>query len=521
MPSTLLRAPRRLATASLAAVVAAAGVSGCGSSAAGGADTDPAGLVPASAPLYAEAVVRPDDGQRANAEAVLRTVLRTNDPGGRLTALLDRRRGPGGLRFTRDVEPWLGNRVAVAVTGLRARRGADAVLVAASRDDARARDALARAVGGEQRSYRGVDYRVDPRRDLAAAVVGDAAVVGTEHGVKAAVDASKGASLAERDDLERARASVTDQRLGFLYLDVRRYLRDATAAAGGTAAQVAPLLDSVAAALPRTVAAALQADPDALRVDGAALGAPPGGPRPGPGGADALAALPADAWLGVGVGDLGGSLDKLLNAVASGGGLGALGVEALLAQARQRSGLDLRRDLLAWMGDAGVFATGAGARPRVGLVVHSTDPAATRRAIGRLAALVRRDGGSVAALRAAGVDAGFVVRDRGAGPGLAVAAAGDRFVVAGGRRALRDALRSGPGLGSRAALSAAASRLGTGVRPSFFLATSRLARRLARAHERAGGGARRARPVAAFGPIVAGVTPDGDTTRLRAVAVVR
>ena len=71
--------------------------------------------------------MRPDDGQQANAEALLRTVLRTNDPGGRLTALLDRRGGPGGLRFSRDVEPWLGNRVAVAETGVRApgrRRGA-------------------------------------------------------------------------------------------------------------------------------------------------------------------------------------------------------------------------------------------------------------------------------------------------------------------------------------------------------------------------------------------------------------
>jgi hypothetical protein len=153
--------------------------------------------------------------------------------------------------------------------------------------------------------------------------------------------------------------------------------------------------------------------------------------------------------------------------------------------------------------------------------VHSTDPAATRSAIGRLARLVRRDGGSLAPLRAAGVDAGFVVRDRGEGPGLAVAAAGDRFVVAGGRRALRDALASGPRLGASPALAAAASRLGAGVRPSFFLDTPRVARRIAREHGRGGRGALRGRRLSAFGPIVAGVTADGDTTRLRAVAAVR
>jgi hypothetical protein len=119
----------------------------------------------------------------------------------------------------------------------------------------------------------------------------------------------------------------------------------------------------------------------------------------------------------------------------------------------------------------------------------------------------------------AGVDAGFVVRDRGEGPGLAVAAAGDRFVVAGGRRALRDALESGPRLGADPALTSAASRLGAGVRPSFFLDTPRVARHIAREHGRRG--APRGRRLSAFGPIVAGVTADGDTTRLRAVAAVR
>ena len=70
---------------------------GCGSSSggSGGAD-DPAALVPASAPLYAEAIVRPQGQVRAGAEAALRKILRTNDPGAAITKALEKGSGQAG-----------------------------------------------------------------------------------------------------------------------------------------------------------------------------------------------------------------------------------------------------------------------------------------------------------------------------------------------------------------------------------------------------------------------------------------
>ena len=53
-----------------------------------------------------------------------------------------------------------------------------------------------------------------------------------------------------------------------------------------------------------------------------------------------------------------------------------------------------------------------------------------------------------------------------------IAAKGDRFVVAYGRRALADALGAGPRLGDRAAYRTAAGLL-DGARPSLFLDTPR------------------------------------------------
>jgi len=52
----------------LICVVAALTAAGCGESAGAGGDADPAALVPASAPIYAEAAVQPT-GERRDATA--------------------------------------------------------------------------------------------------------------------------------------------------------------------------------------------------------------------------------------------------------------------------------------------------------------------------------------------------------------------------------------------------------------------------------------------------------------------
>ena len=197
-----------------------------------------------------------------------------------------------------------------------------------------------------------------PRASSASTVV-----FGSENGLKAAIDASKGSSLAESDALKSARSTVRQERSGFLYADVASLLRQALAGAGGGAAQLAPLVGPISQALPKTVAAALDAEPGMLRIDSAAIGNG-GGVRPAGSGADALAALPGDAWLGLGVGELGKTVDDVIARLSSGGGLAGVGVQALLAQAQQQIGLDIRRDLLAWMGDAGLFVSGDADEPR-------------------------------------------------------------------------------------------------------------------------------------------------------------
>jgi hypothetical protein len=500
--------------------------SGCGSSAGGAADGDPAGAVPAAAPLYAEVVVSPSGAMRDDALAAGRKILRTDDPGGKLVSWVNRLLREEGLSFERDVAPWLGERIGVAVTSAEAAGAArggrpEVVLVAQSGDDDAARDALGRFGGGraQDRTFDGVAYRVDPRRGVAAAVLDGRVLVGSEAAVRAAITASNGDSLAETDKLRRARDDADAAGgLAFLYADVRPLVR---ALLGGGAARqggAAALLPALAGVLPETVGARLDAGPDAVRLDAAARGGEGGGLLTGPGAADALAALPGRSVFGLGLADVGGALQRLLDRLSS-GGLSAVGVEAMLGQLRAATGLDLREDLLSWMGDAGLFATRDGGA----LVVEAKDAARMRAAVGRLRPLARMlGGGTTRPLDARGVDEGFVV-DTGHGQRLFVAATGERFVVAKGRRALTAALGGGARLGDRDDVKAAAAQLGDGLRPSLFADLPALVDLL---RDRGGGGHDRGgreahRMLEAFGALVGASRRDGDLTRTRVVATLR
>src|SRR3954447_8209835 len=438
--------------------------------------------------------------------------------GGDPARLFDR----GNANFARDVEPWLGDRVGAAALAFGG-RSADHVVVAVSRDDAQAEAALGRLLpNAQRRSYRGVDYRVATgRRGFAAAVVEHAVVLGTENGLKAAIDASKGESLAGTDALKQARDKVRQERSAFLYVDVAGVLRGALAAAGGQAGQLAPLVEPITQALPRTIAAALDAEPDRLRLDSAAFG---GGAGSGPSasGADALAGLPAEAWLGVGVGDVGGRANAFLDRVGSGGGLTAVGVQALLGQAQQTLGLDIRRDLLGWMGDAGFSIAGtSNDDSRVALVIASRAPAAPARAVRALEPLARGRG-DVAPLKAPGVAEGFTMRRSGSDDALPVARDADSFVLAIGRPAATRQALAAPSarLGDAPAVRAAAAKLASAVQPSCFLDVQALGRR-AGSHAR-GRDARELREyLDAFGAVIGGARRDGDDVRGEAIATLR
>ena len=462
-----------LLTLVLALVAAVA--AGCGSSSSGsGGASDPAAAVPATTPVYLEANVHPDGKLGDDVTAVLKKVLRTDDPAAKLKGLFDQSAKDHGVTYDKDVAPWLGDRVGVAVTSFAANKPAF-VVVAGSKDDAKARAALTKGRKVVKRSYKGVDYSYDAKDQSASAAFGGRAFAGTESGIRAAIDATKGQSLADANSLRAAREKVASERAGFAYFDVQGLLRLFQQSAGGRDPQIGAALQAVGGQLPKTVAAALEADPDLIRVDAVSIGTPKG-TSSGKSGADALGQLPGDAFAAAGFADLGATFERSLKQIG-GSGLGGVGVEALMRQFRQQTGLDLRQDLLSWMGDAGLYVSGNSVSDLHGaLVVKSTDPARTRKAIGALQRLAHTmaKNAKVSTLSGAGIDRGFSIKSAGSPP-IDVVLAGDKFVVAvGGTKALQDAIKPATPLSSAPAFTAAAGKLGDGIKPAFFLDAAKL-----------------------------------------------
>jgi hypothetical protein len=463
-----MKTARSLVLALLCALIAAI-AAGCGSSNSGsGGDNDPAALVPANAPVYAEATLRPDGKIGADLDAALKKILRTEDPGALIQKAIDDSGKSDGTTYKADIEPWLGERAGIAVTAIHG-NDADYVVVVNSTDDGKAKDALKKTKGDlVDRSYKGVDYRLDRKDGTVAGVFDHSVVVGTEPGFKAAVDASKGDSLSDGNGLRGVRAKVAQERVGLLYLDVNGLLQ-AVSQSAGSQPEVGAVLQSLSAAVPKTVGAALQAQPDAIKIDAVSLGTPKSASS-GASGADMVASLPSSSWLALGFGNSGQTLEGVLDGIGKAGGVTSVGVNALLSQFQQQTGLDLRKDVLSWMGDAGLFVAGKGL-PDLGggLVVKTSDPAKTKRVIGVLRRLAAQQGGAtVKSLSAQGVDEGFTI-ETGDGPRVDVALAGDRFVVAVGAGALKEAISPSQPLSSSPAFTDAAGKLGDGLRPSFYL----------------------------------------------------
>jgi hypothetical protein len=315
--------------------------------------------------------------------------------------------------------------------------------------------------------------------------------------------------------------------LGYAYVDPSRLVDAAVGrlsggAGRGAAAPAQALSSLLSGSGMRSIAASLDAAPDALRVDAALLGAKDlgAGAGDGPG---AAAAVPADAWLSVGIGDVGAALRKAVAQQGSGAGLGGLSVAQITALLQQRLGIDLERDFLSWMGDGAVFVRGTSSRDLGGaLVVTSKDPAASTAAIGKLDRLLTTFGSAPRPLRGVAGAEGLVVPGP-QGRTLEIAAKDDRFVVAVGHDALTAALAGGAGadrLGDTTAYKNAAALL-EGVKPSLFLDTP-AALKLVESFMSDDAGFQRAKPTLdVLGPAAAGLERQGGVTHLKAAVGLR
>ena len=461
MTTTLSLSPRRLAVVAAAAL--AIPIAGCGSSdSSSSGATDPAKAVPASAPFYLEATVQPTGKQRAGVEAALSKILRTGDPAGTLKQLIDTSAAKDGQTFDKDIKPWLGDKAAVAITGVVAGHPQVAVVVN-STDDGKAQDALSRDKQyTSKRSYEGVDYRYDASDQSAAGVTKGFVVAGDEPAFKQVVNVlDKGAdSLATNADLSDARAKVGGQP-GFIFVDMQSLLRSVAGNAGSTLGpQELSTIDNLFKRY-RAFGVGISADANAIRMTVVTLGEGSGSGN-GPGSTLPLDKVPGDAWLALTQKDFGKQLAGFLDSFKDSS------LSDQLTQLETATGLNLKDDVSSWMGDVSMFVEGDSV-PAIGagLVVQSTDPAKTRSTIDKIRGLARQFNARLGPAPA-GTSAGFTVRT-GKGKPVLIGLAGSRFVIAYGNKAFRDAVHPSSTLGSNSTFQGASGLLGSSAQPSFYL----------------------------------------------------
>lgn len=457
----------------LTALLVAATQAGCGSSGTSGAD--PATLAPASTPLYVGVTVKPSGGSRGPAVSDMQRLTHKADPYGSLAeALLAS--GGSHPRFASEVRPWVGQRAGVFLLtvppgGLKAglsslRAGAFAsgreqgAIVLDVSDESGARrflDRRARRVGARSEVYRGIPLQVSSSGE-ALALVDKFAVLGSEAGVKSAIDSSRGAP--KLSDAAGYLEPTSDAVANAYLLPPRL---------GGTA------LDSVLGGA-QTAAVLLKAAPSSLSLEGQLHGPAGATPLFGNAGAQQLRALPGGSWLALGLADAAKSLPQALALLgdASGGfaatlnRLGAGGVRRLLTQLS--SSPALRKSLESWAGGGGLFVSGSGLFDlQAALVIDSKDPAASQLAVGELASAAQKAGAKAARVSIPGTDAAASVKVAGFPATIYLANGQGKLVVGLGRASVLGALHPSSTLASSPAYAAASSALGGGVKPSLIL----------------------------------------------------
>jgi hypothetical protein len=132
-----------------------------------------------------------------------------------------------------------------------------------------------------------------------------------------------------------------------------------------------------------------------------------------------------------------------------------------------------KRDYRSWMGEASAFASGTTVLDlKAGAVIDSTDPAASRAAVGKLASALNASGAEATPATIPGTEAALEAKVQGLPVTLVIAAGRDangqtKFVMGIGEASIDAALNPPSTMSAGSANSAAQTALGEGIQPSI------------------------------------------------------
>jgi Protein of unknown function (DUF3352) len=439
---------------------------------------DAISLVPRDSFVYGSIFLEPSTQQKMAIEDLLaKTPLENFDNAAeRIRGLFDEGIEGSGCTFEEDFEPWLGDQIAgFALAPESADAEAEGAGLIATDDEGAARDAFYNcneeevSVEGEE-SYKGIDYETTISGDAIATIDGFL-VIGTPPAVEAIIDAREGENLEDSERYQNAIDDLSPDNLATFYVDLQKAVELATSDPSATPEEIQAFESLTGGAIDRPITATLSARSDAVVLE-YATGVPTEGPLSGLvtslASSDVLATMPSDSWAAFGIGNFGGYVQAILDALDS-SGIPGVNQEALEEQLRNETGLDLQNDVLSWMGDLGVFVRGTS--PLAidgGIVIEAKDEDAARGAAVILGQFLAEQGAPVSRADIAGAR-GFRVRILGAPQPINFVVGNEKAVVAFGDDATEQGLAPAETLGETDEFKSAAEEIGTDFSLSLYV----------------------------------------------------
>jgi len=451
----------------------------------GSSEDDALALVPADAIAYGNVFLDPSmDQKRAIGDLLEKfpEAPSADEARNQFVDLIDEGLAEIDMNFEDDIDPWLGNQIAgwvqipdgnflqgspsVGESPLAGENVPPAAFLIASDDDDAALEFIEEASANSEqelteKSYEGADYRLNEDDGSAVGIVDGFMVIGSEAGFKAVVDVSAGEdSLADSETYTDATDELTEDRLATFYFDGETFGEALEEGGAGPGSMELGSFGMFGGSFSPT-AGALFAESDKVVFESTSTPGDADGEEIPEISAGLLPDVPGDSWGAFGIPDLGATLEKVYDGLIESFAQGGMTAEDLDSQFEAQTGLDLREDLLSWMGDAGIFVSGTDPLSvGGGLVIESTDPATSSATIDQLGALLNQQGIPTEPLSAGGAE-GFAVEipDPSATERVVVLA-GERVAIAYGEDAAVSALEGSDPLSESEAFQTATEGLG-------------------------------------------------------------
>jgi len=316
------------------------------------------------------------------------------------------------LNYKLDVQPWLGNELAVAVLPAQGGKAPVSVLMAASKDDDKAKAALEKAKAGGK--FTG-EYRLAGRFVIVADNT-DKAQNPPALDMVQRQETSEGGGLAENERFKKLVDELHDNRLGLAWVDNNALTRAAASPSDAQDLEAAQCFGGSS-----TVAADLHAEDAAL-----VLEAVTEGPYGGQGELKLAKGLPADSLGAVSAFGLGDVVSRCLPQIP--------GSQDFVTETRTETGLDIQSDVLSWLKGEVTLVAGpvpAGKKvPDFALLAEPTDRPKAEAALAKLRPTLLRRGGGFQERRLGDITALVATQPDEEGIQPAIALLSDRFVVA-------------------------------------------------------------------------------------------